>query len=51
MISSFLKQRFGEPVHVSHSSAAESRFQQTVVESCFIDARISTCLTSGFFAP
>ena len=48
MTSSFLKQRFGEPVHVSHSSAAESRFQQAVVESCLIDTCISSCLAPVF---
>ncbi len=51
MISSFLKQRFGELVRVSHSPAAEPRSQQSVVESCLIDTCISTCLTPGCYAP
>jgi hypothetical protein len=51
MISSFLKQRFGEPVHVSHPSAAELKFLQTMVDSCLTDTCISTCLTPDFLAP
>lgn len=44
MISSYLMQKFGEPMHAAHSSAAKARSLQTVDEDCLLDTCISTCL-------